>query len=82
MTASHLLNAADRSNYKCGEAIARVDLLDDERPPGRRLAVRGEMQPKGLALVERSGEEIEQPHFIWTDVTGCNEIYSSCGVSG
>lgn len=67
---TELLNAADWSHYEGGEAIARVDLLDDERPPGRRLAVRGEMQPKGLTLVERSGEEVKQPHLVRTDITG------------
>ena len=33
------------------------------------------MQPKGLALVKRAGEEIKQPHFIRTDVTGCKKYF-------
>ena len=77
-----LLHIDDWSDYEGGKAVARVDLLHDERSPGRRSAVRGEMQPKGLTLVESAGEEIKQPHFIRTDETGCNYIYSSCGVSG
>ena len=77
-----LLHADDRSHNEGGEPIARADLLHDERPPGRRLAVRGKMQPKALTLVERSGEEIKQPHLVRTDVTGCNYIFESCEVSG
>ena len=54
-----LLHTNDRSDYESGETIARVYLLHYERPPRRRPAVRGEMQPKGLTLIESPGEEMK-----------------------
>ena len=54
-----LLHTNDRRDYESGETIARVYLLHYERPPRRRPAVRGEMQPKGLTLIESPGEEMK-----------------------
>ena len=54
-----LLHTNDRSDYESDETIARVYLLHNERPPRRRPAVRGEMQPKSLTLIESAGEEIK-----------------------